>query len=422
MSDHPSARSRSMFFVVGTAVLLGSLIATSIHVFREFSASVDLGRSNVRTSSMLQAVGSDGHPTLNTIKFTKTDHLNGLEGHDATWPLLKETLCPKGLPNLALSRSLFEAARFEIYGDDDAIVVKEGPPSKTLSKFYVGDFGASIYMDNDNPKLTLLYMKVWKCGNNQVTGMQLRLFNRTNGIFIKDIHVLNALTEEPLFLPNHQYARDGKLCIFTVLRDPISHFLSGYNEVEYRMINGIEYEQNYDRHGNPLLPSYYNISYSESEQSRIERFSQFVKDVLSEDEVFLTNYVYAHFMPMSRILPVLNYFGQSLSGYLPSLTNLTHTWPTFIKNTCPEMIPLEKFPDMKVAGQHASSQDELGLYKAAKDVWEAQGPIARAMCIMHAFDYACWDDLPDGIPDFCMEVYRSSAFVNRIKRKMGYLW
>jgi hypothetical protein len=421
MLDHHSIRSRSIFSILAMSVLLGSLGATSILVvFRAFSAFADPS-TNVRTSSMLEVVGNDGQLKLNTITFSASDHINAFEGH--TWPILKEALCPKRLPNLIVSRSLFEAARFEIYGDNDSVVVKEGPPSKILSKFYIGDFGASIYMDNDNPELTVLYMKVWKCGNNQVTGMQIKLFSHTNGTFINDIHVRDALMGEPLFRPpNRHYTREGKLCAFTVIRDPISHFISGYNEVEYRMINGVDYEQTYDKRGAPQLPTYYNISYSESEESRRDRFSQFVKDLLSEDDVFTTNYVYAHFMSMARILPVMDYYGVPLAGYLPSLTNLTHTWPIFITETCPEMIPLESFPDMKIMGQHESSQDQLGLYKAAKDVWQAGGPIARAMCIIHAFDYACWDDLPDGIPDLCKEVYQSSAFLNRIKRKVPYLY
>jgi hypothetical protein len=417
--DHHSTRTHSMIFIVASSVLLGSLVATSLLVFRGVSSFVDPSRSTSRTGAMLRVAGNDGDATLSTIKFTPTDHLNEFEGY--TWPLLKQALCPNGIPNLVLSRSLFEGARFEIYGDDDALIRKEGPPSKTLTKFYVGDYGTSIYMDNDNPRLTTLYLKIWKCGNNQVTGMQLKLWKNTNGTYINHVSMAHALSEEPLFR-NRKYTREGKLCIFTVIRDPISHFLSGYNEVEFRMINGVEYVQSYDKNGVPYLAPYTQISYTESAESRMERFSQFVKDVLSEDIVFMTNYVYTHFMPMSRILPVLNYYNQSLTGYLPSLTNLTQTWPVFMTQTCPEMPPLEKIPDMKVMGQHESSQDELGLYRASKDVWEAKGPIARALCIMHAFDYACWDDLPDGIPEFCKEVYQSSAFLQRIKRKTPSLW
>jgi hypothetical protein len=65
-------------------------------------------------------------------------------------------------------------------------------------------------------------------------------------------------------------------------------------------------------------------------------------------------------------------------------------------------------------GVHDSSLDEMGFYRAAKDVWAEQGDIARALCILHSFDYACWDDLPDGIPELCQDVYSKESFVDAI--------
>ena len=66
---------------------------------------------------------------------------------------------------------------------------------------------------------------------------------------------------------------------------------------------------------------------------------------------------------------------------------------------------------MTVMGQHNSSSDPLGTYKASRDVWLDQGPVARALCVLHVMDYACWTDLPDGIPQFCQDVYAETDFV-----------
>ena len=67
---------------------------------------------------------------------------------------------------------------------------------------------------------------------------------------------------------------------------------------------------------------------------------------------------------------------------------------------------MELPPMNPLVGKHVSSQDEFGLYKAAKNVWKFGGKESKALCALHAFDYACFDDiLPDGIPQLCSEVY-----------------
>jgi hypothetical protein len=199
----------------------------------------------------------------------------------------------------------------------------------------------------------------------------------------------------------------GKLCTYTVIRDPISHFLSGYNEADFRLIYSHKNEPGY----NWTTPTpYFNISFTESNETRRERFTQLVKDVVMERTELSSHYVFTHFFSMSRILPLLHNVNLTLSGYLPSLENLEERWPKFITETCPEMPPLSDFPNLKKHGQHQSSKDKFGIYRAAKEVWNDQGHVARALCVIHAMDYACWTDLPDGIPRLCQEVYSTDIF------------
>ena len=47
-------------------------------------------------------------------------------------------------------------------------------------------------------------------------------------------------------------------------------------------------------------------------------------------------------------------------------------------------------------------------------VWSEQGGVARALCVLHAMDYTCWKDLPDGIPQICQEVFSSTEFATAI--------
>ena len=112
---------------------------------------------------------------------------------------------------------------------------------------------------------------------------------------------------------------------------------------------------------------------------------------------------------MSRVLASLALQGRLLDGYLPDLSNLTQRWAGFLTRTCPDLPPFDAFPKAEVQGQHASSSDPLGTYIASKEVWRRGGPVARALCLLSAPDYACFTELPAGIPEFCQTVYRDYA-------------
>ena len=104
-----------------------------------------------------------------------------------------------------------------------------------------------------------------------------------------------------------------------------------------------------------------------------------------------------------------HHISRQLNGYLTDLADLTQRWPEFLTNTCPGLPPLESFPKPKVDSQHQSSKDPWGTCKASTEVWAEGGPIARALCLLSAPDYACFEDLPEGIPEFCQTVYKDHA-------------
>ena len=76
-------------------------------------------------------------------------------------------------------------------------------------------------------------------------------------------------------------------------------------------------------------------------------------------------------------------------------------------------------PSMEIKGLHKSSKDIYGTYQAAKNVWKSNSKVAKALCIIHSFDYACYDfssdsDSNSGIPNICREVYESDLFYNGV--------
>ena len=356
--------------------------------------------------------------------------------YNTTWPPLRKVLCGEGAPNIMLSQKLFKLARFEVFNKDShrnhnprAAVrrnsssnsfaptrpidlskrLSENVSSNTLAQFFSGDFGASVFqgVNEKGEDFVSLYVRILKCGNNQIRWMERNLFKHYNGTYIYTLPLWKALDNVVPMPPP---------CIYTVVRDPISHFLSGYNEIEVRLLGDYD---NKIFHGKSL-PYHLDVPYSsESPELRKRRFQAFVEDLLLEDPVFGSLRVYSHIFSMSRVLVVLAKYNKKLSGYIPKLENVTSAWPEFISSTYLGFPSREYIPKMTKQGQHESSQDRLGLYRAAKDVWEEFGPISRSLCLLHAFDYACYEDLPDGIPELCRSVYRdhSEEIVRKYENK-----
>jgi hypothetical protein len=256
-----------------------------------------------------------------------------------------------------------------------------------------------------SPKKELLtYLRIFKAGNNQITGFLNDFFKKQGGQ-VEDRIKYQAVASKR--------ALANATCAITAIRDPISHFLSGYNEVEFR-----------NKKGPPAAP------YTRFVHGSKLRFEQFVADFLGgvvtgENEgrtpvqnlKFQTPEIdeWAHLYSMVGVLTQLALSGGKLVSYLPTISNLTNDFPKFLYNTCPGLPESLLDPKvMEVHGQHESSKDPSGTYNAAKAVWMDGGPMARALCAMHAMDYACWDQLPDGIPNLCKDVFGSQRFIQAV--------
>ena len=343
---------------------------------------------------------------------------SGDDFYTSTWPPLKEALCGEGAPNLHMAPMLFKLARDEVFFTDQATdyaptrplesmnttelerSIEEKRVTPTAKYFFGGNWGISVlngnYTRKDSGDFSLFktrYVRMWKGGNNQIRALEEDLAEEL-GItdYESEMHMKEA----------HFETQDGvEPCIYTAVRDPISHFMSGYNEIEFRTFRTHTWPEARYHFDHPLDKNDHNATK--------DRFRGFVEDLLVEDGSFLVNSVYSHPFAMSRVLVSLGQEGYRLHGYLPDLTDLSNRWPQFLVDTCPGLPPLEAFPKPKVEGQHKSSSDPLGTYAASKEVWADGGPTARAMCLLSAPDYACYEDLPDGIPEFCQTVYTDHA-------------
>ncbi len=428
----------SRYFGVVLVLVLGVLASVFLS---SRNIQIALAESSTRKGKEPQQANKDRNETeknlfhnATTTKEFLTDNNNDDDNdneetlfYNTTWPRMQKVLCGEGAPNLVLSSLIFDLARSEVFQEDDPRIANQlerkksyDGPSKTQIKFFAGEFGASVFVGTNqrgDPFVTV-YAKIWKCANNQIRWMEKKLFKHINGTY----HELQLSLTLGQLLPQLYKVNEtitttttrGNLpppCIYTAVRDPISHFLSGYNEVEVRQLGEYNNQsaKDWPSHAKPA-PYHINVPYSsESPALRRKRFIAFVEDLLLEEPTFGDNYVYSHFFPVSRVLVILKKFNSKLTGYIPQLENITSTWPSFVSTTCTNFPSRDSIPTMKKQGQHKSSHDRLGLYSAAKDVWKQDGSISRSLCLLHAFDYACFEDLPDKIPPLCRKVYQDYA-------------
>lgn len=323
--------------------------------------------------------------------------------NNRNWSQIKERLCPNSIPQVDFADLLFELAGKEILNDQNASNSSNTEKNeKRIQQFFSGPFDRGTKLCRSGNDF-VLYMRIYKCANNQITEWM-------NDV-LDDCHSKTDLEESLELWRKDQQDDPSSLCIITAIRDPISHFLSGYNEVEYQWL--ANYSNFADPKSRQKILHNKDLTYIHKTAGSKERFSQFVADFLFHPKA-MTQGAYDHLDLMSRILPTLQEQELALTAYLPSLHNLTHAWPQFVQSECLSNHH-DALTEMDLSAQHHSSKDPFGTHQAAEDVWRKQGLIARALCILHAMDYACWEQLPEGIPEFCQEhVYATESFVDAI--------
>lgn len=303
------------------------------------------------------------------------------------WQHTRQLLCPGQRPNLHLAGRVFRAGQQAL-----------GLPAKddgTAHRFH--SFLASQVAFLKGQSL-VVFQAVWKCANTQA-----RKFLR--GMLVDQSLPHVGLESD---IPNerdvqrfitHAEAAHPHLqkCGVVLLRDPISHFLSGYNHIEHQRWDRI-------RAGNKTGSSWkrddglrhVNMSIGE------KRFVAFVRGLIEgeweRNHVYYGAPSYHHVSLMSGMLPHLhNVLATAPQG--PSKVRISYGDSTRIMEELPRLLrdacglDAAGIPEMELMGQHNSSNDALGSYQAAQNVvMSGPSPTLDALCIIHAMDYACFHD------------------------------
>ena len=273
--------------------------------------------------------------------------------------------------------------------------------------------GTTNVGDLNNPQnqyKSFLHIPIWKCANNDVReNLNKTIPHSTQVKFLSHGKLESWLK----YIGGSKNVRHS--CIVVVVRDPISHFLSGYNEYECRLNNeiGTELKKKQKWVGNP-------VNFERFVFGTEARFEQFVVDFLNgpnRDQLFDYWSNLYHMYSLTGVLTKLNkLYRRKLTGYLPSVNDLENNYPSFLNETCPGVLPKSAYEPWRKEDRvfHESEADELGFRSAANAVWGNGGRTARALCLIHTIDYACYDKIP--VPVFCRDVYLSEPFSNGLNR------
>ena len=295
------------------------------------------------------------------------------------WPSLRERMCPNSVPNVEpLGEALFDMAWDELFPDGGegnrtgGRRRKNGTPPLpgTVGTFYSGDYwGAISYRERNRP--AVVYIVVWKSASNFIHGRIHGLADSQPAAkFTKNLEIEDVVE----LLPD--------ACFVTAVRDPIAHFISAYNEIEYRNLNW--YDDWTAGHGDN------ETWYGRYPKATEGRFTRFIADLLEERTEKKMTYHPSdmwHVYPQSRILKRLadldvfagngnpdNSTQNGLLHILNTTSGIESKLVGFLHRSCPESFSdhsadaaesREKEKNgtkENLPGQHESSLDKAGFY------------------------------------------------------------
>lgn len=212
--------------------------------------------------------------------------------------------------------------------------------------------------------LNASYLRIWKAGNDAIR------FN---------LEASYGKRGSKEYMPRASRIHQSK-CIFTFVRDPVQHFISGYNEYEFRAMSDL----NSTAHCEHCI-------YDKFPKGSEERFWGFLLDFLSfnflkcsNDRCQNINVEIRHVFPMSGVLK-----SYSRVDFVGSIENMVDDWRG-LHTECLHTSKCQSFSIDKSIGLHKSSSDPYGLYTTAKNVVRESQVVREILRSILEEDYRCF--------------------------------
>ena len=205
-------------------------------------------------------------------------------------------------------------ARYELgFASNRVDLIDTDTTSKNfIERFYTFSSGGIRYASPDRDQY-MVYLRIFKCANDQIMGNLNHTLRQQPGAEVT--LAMDRMTRKNIFNPIPKTLLPTT-CIVTAIRDPVDHFLSGYNEMEFRNTR-----DNVQRKGEHLRTHYSRFANGTS-----ARFEQFVVDLIGGALNHLNDI--SHVFSMSGVLWYLKSleerigYSPQLTSYLPSLVDI----------------------------------------------------------------------------------------------------
>ncbi|KAL9183378.1 hypothetical protein ACHAXT_005165 [Thalassiosira profunda] len=335
---------------------------------------------------------------------------------DQTWPDLKRRMCPKMRPNRGAFQTLFSLARSElgftqvpenhVPNEDQAGGCRLVPFQVSredmvfAQQFFTTDKGVLGYTFPEGAG-HVVYPRIWKAANNYIVGNLKHSMSQIEGGEIWE----HKSTKQALqtHIPRSQF---NTTCVITAVRDPVERFLSGYNEMEWRVAHWSNHRWETEKNSGRL-------GFVRHGNGTDARFRGFVSDLVrgahsSGIASSSPHWSVHHFFSMAGVPWQFAGIDGLDVKYLPAISNLGVEFPEFLARSCGSGLPEGLGNEFSLKSRHPSQDDEHGFYSSAKRVWSMHDETARALCAVYAMDYACFDAIP--VPSVCRDVFSSKVF------------
>jgi len=242
--------------------------------------------------------------------------------------------------------------------------------SRTVSKLgclnstYL-NFWSGVYVSK---KLRTKYVRIWKGANHAIWD---------------NVHSISQMMNRLTFDQSYNNATIGHLqrfCTFTFLREPVARFIAGYNEMEWRITNS----------QTSVLQKCPGCTFTTFPLGSQERVWAFIADLLTLELLTSNGAVCgalrgaAHVFPMSGVLRHIKHL-----DFIGHLENIASDW-LLLQEKCFHL-PTTLIQEFNgTYGNHASSSDPYGTYKAAKELVASVAIVREAIEFLVATDYHCF--------------------------------
>jgi len=316
------------------------------------------------------------------------------------WESHKARLCPDQQPNVDLGEALFRAASREL---GMSTSTQRWPSAAGVSKrFYRFSSGGFAVAAMDGTRRAAVYVRVWKCANDSIRAWAHASFAQAP-VRSGEVYYTEDTRDVVSLVKRAAEAGNGSVVAVTVLRDPVEHFLSGWNEIAERetrrkdATEDIRWDVQRDPEG----------TFERFVASLVAGVPQFPGQergrVRSLPHVFAMSGV---LVPLSRSASA----GRTGIHLLypqaaASLHDSAMEFPALLSVAAPGTVPFHAISQQAVDANvrtHPSGADALGTYSASKAVFARSGPTAKALCALAALDYACFPDF--ALPTQCIPV------------------